>query len=136
MFEEFIFPSCLEIAKRFGLVYYGCCESVHAVWDRCLSRLPGLRKVSVSAWCDEEFMGRALAGSKVIYSRKPSPNFLGVGKEFDEIGFTQHLERSLAAAQGCTLEMIFRDVYTLSEDLTKPGRAVRIARDLIDKNWK
>ena len=31
MFEEFIFPSCVELAKRFGLVYYGCCEPVHTI---------------------------------------------------------------------------------------------------------
>jgi len=87
-------------------------------------------------WCDEEYMGRALAGSKVIYSRKPSPNFLGVGKEFDAIGFTKHLERTLSAAKGCTLELIFRDVYTLSGYHSKPARAVGMVRNLVDTHWK
>jgi hypothetical protein len=135
MYEELVFPSYAEIARRFGLVYYGCCEPVHGVWESCVSRLPGLRKVSVSPWCDEEYMGEALRGSGVIYSRKPSPNYLGVGREFDEAGFARHMERTVAAARGCTLEVIMRDVYTLTGDLGKPARAVRILRDVIDRDW-
>ncbi len=136
MYEQLIFPHYVEIARRFGLVYYGCCEPVHGIWERCISKLPGLRKVSVSPWCDEEFMGDALRGSGVIYSRKPSPNFLGVDKSLDEEGFSRHMARTVAAARGCTLEVIMRDVYTLTGDLTKPARAVRILRDIIDRNWK
>jgi hypothetical protein len=136
MYAEFVFPSYMELASRFGLVYYGCCEPVHAIWDSCVSKLPGLRKVSISPWCDEEFMGEKLRGSGVIYSRKPSPNYLGVGTEFDEEGFARHMERTVSAARGCTLEIIMRDVYTLTGDLSKPARAVRILRDIIDRDWR
>jgi hypothetical protein len=135
MYSTFIFPYYRDIADRFGLVYYGCCEPVHAIWDSYVSQLPHLRKVSVSAWCNEEFMGEALRGSRVIYSRKPSPNFIGVGTDFDAEGFRQHIRNTLRAARGCTLEFIFRDVYTLSGDRTKPGRAVEITRELIDEMW-
>jgi hypothetical protein len=136
MYEEFVFPSYSEIARRFGLVYYGCCEPVHGIWERCVSKLPGLRKVSISPWCDEEFMGNALRGSGVIYSRKPSPTFIGVGKVFDEEGFSRHMTRTVSAARGCTLEVIMRDVYTLTGDLSKPARAVTILRGVIDRVWK
>ena len=136
MYKEFIFPSYREIARRFGLVYYGCCEPVHGIWESCISKLPGLRKVSVSPWCDEEFMGNALRGSRVIYSRKPSPNYLGVEKEFDQEGFARHMERTISAARGCTLEVIMRDVYTLTGDLSKPAHAVGILRKIIDRDWK
>ena len=49
LFEEFIFPYQLDLAKRFGLLYYGCCEPVHSRWD-VLKKFPNLRKVSVSPW--------------------------------------------------------------------------------------
>jgi len=136
MYGEFIFPSYMELARRFGLVYYGCCEPVDAIWKDCVSRLPGLRKVSISPWCDEPFMGEALRGSRVIYSRKPSPNFIGVGKELDEAGFAAHMQRTVEAARGCTLEVIMRDIYTLSGAPTKPARAVDILRGIIDRSWK
>lgn len=133
MYGEFIFPYYYELAKNFGLVYYGCCEPVHPIWEDYISKLPGLRKVSISPWCDEEFMGDALRGSKVIYSRKPSPNFVGVEGMFDESAFAEHITKTIRAARGCELEFIFRDIYTLSGDISKPGKAVTITRNLIEK---
>lgn len=135
MYGEFVFPYYYELAKEFGLVYYGCCEPVHNIWERYISKLPGLRKVSVSPWCDEEYMGSALKGGKVIYSRKPSPNFIGVGKTLDEAGFSAHIGKTLRAAKGCSLEFIFRDILTLSGNISKPGRAVNIVREMIEKMW-
>lgn len=134
MYGEFIFPYYYKLASKFGLVYYGCCEPVHDIWDKYISYLPGLRKVSISPWCDEKFMGEALKGSNVIYSRKPSPNFVGVGS-FDKEEFARHIKKTLNAATGCSLELIFRDIYTLSGDKSKPGNAVKITRRLIDEMW-
>ena len=134
MFEEFAFPAYGRLAEEFGLIYYGCCEPVHDIWDRCLSRLPHLRKVSISPWCDEAFIGERLRGAPVIYSRKPSPNYIGVG-QFDEQAFSAHVAQTLRAARGCRLEIIFRDIYALDGDLTKPARAVAVVRKLIDEMW-
>ena len=133
MYHEFIYPYYKDLAELYGLVYYGCCEPVHSIWDDSISRLPNLRKVSVSAWCDEEFIGERLRGGKVIYSRKPSPNFIGIEGMFTEEGFATHIRRTLDAARGCTLEIIFRDIYNLSGDRSKPGKGVQIIRRLIDK---
>jgi hypothetical protein len=135
MYGEFIYPYYEELAARFGLVYYGCCEPVHDIWRDYLSRLPNLRKVSISPWSDEALMGEALRESNVIYSRKPHPNYLGMGR-FDEQAFAEHISNTLACAAGCRLEFIYRDVYTLDGDQTKPGRAVKIMRELIDKLWQ
>jgi hypothetical protein len=136
MFGEFIYPYYHELAKEIGLVYYGCCEPVHEFWDDCLSKLPNLRKVSISPWCDEAFMGERLAGGSVIYSRKPFPNFLGVDTTFNAEGLEQHLAKTVKAARGGTLEIIFRDTYTLMGEKDRPGKAVKIARGLFDKLWK
>lgn len=134
MYEKFIFPIYEKAAKRFGLIYYGCCEPVHEIWESCISKLNNLRKVSISPWCDEEYMGEALKGTGVIYSRKPSPYFLGVGS-FDETAFIKHIERTLYAAKGCHMEIIFRDIYTLTDDIYKAGKAVKIVRNLIENIW-
>ena len=131
MYTQQIYPFYRDLAKRFGMVYYGCCEPVHAVWEKCLSELPNLRKVSISPWCDEDFMGQALKGKRIVYSRKPSPNFLGVQKEFEEDAFRAHIQKTLTAARDCTVEFIFRDIYTLHGNLEKPARAVEIVRELI-----
>lgn len=134
MYGEFVAPSYHDLAEVFGLVYYGCCEPVHNIWQY-VSKYPNLRKVSVSPWCDEEIMGGYLRNGRIIYSRKPSPNFVGVGRQLDEDAFSEHITQTLRAANNCRLEFIFRDIYTLSGDISKPGRAVQITRELVEKFW-
>jgi hypothetical protein len=129
MFEEFIFPAYKKVADHFGLLSYGCCEPVHSIWDNCLSKLPNLRKLSISPWCDEEFIGERLAGTKVIYLRKPSPNFLGVDVNLDEDNFRKHIRKTLDATKGCTVEFSQRDVYTVHKNPNKVRRYVEIIRE-------
>lgn len=136
MFGEFFAPYYSKIAENFGLLNYACCEPVHTIWEKYVSKFHGLRKVSISPWCDEEYMGNMLRGSNVIFHRKPSPNYVGVGKEFDEAGFAEHILKTINCAKGCRLEFSFRDVYTLNGDISKPRRAVKIVRDLIEKHWE
>ena len=42
------------------------------LWDD-LRQLPHLKKVSISRWCDQRFMGEALRGTGIVFSRKPDP---------------------------------------------------------------
>lgn len=135
MFEEFIFPCYQKISEQFGLLSYGCCEPVHPIWDNCISKLKNLRKVSISPWCNEEFMGERLRGSSVIYQRKPSPNYLGVGTTLDEDAVRASIRKTLKAAQGCKLEITQRDVYTINHDLAKAKRYVDIIKEEIDRYW-
>ena len=59
MFEEFVFPYQEPIIRRFGLSYYGCCEPLHGR-IQIVKRLPNLRRVSVSPWCNQEVMADEL----------------------------------------------------------------------------
>lgn len=136
MFEEFIFPYYKKVADIYGLLSYGCCEPVHPFWDNCISKFQNLRKVSISPWCDEALMGECLRGSHIIYHRKPSPNFLGVGRDLDETAFSEHIKQTLQAARGCKLEITQRDVYTLGGNVPKAMRYVSIMRHLIDMYWE
>lgn len=130
MFGEFILPYYREMAKEFGLVYYGCCEPVDVFWDDGISRIPNLRKVSISPWCNESIMGERLQNSSIIYSRKPSPNYLGVEREFDKESFQKYIRETVKAARGCKVEFIFRDIYRLHGNTAKVREAVKIVREL------
>ncbi len=134
MFGEFIFPCYKKLADSYGLLSYGCCEPVDTIWDDYISKLPNLRKVSISPWCNEEFMGERLLGSKTIFHRKPVANFLGVDKILDEEAFTAHIDRTVRAASGCTLEITQRDVYTVHGNAQKVARYVEIIRQRCE-NW-
>lgn len=129
MYHDFVYPYYKTLAEQFGLIYYGCCEPVDPIWDDSISLLPNLRKVSISPWADENIMGEKLQNSHIIYSRKPSPNYIGVGT-LDEEAFRKHISHTIKAAEGCRLEIIFRDIYSLNHDIRKPGRAVKIVREL------
>lgn len=133
VFKEFFYPSYRKLAEMGGLVYYGCCEPVHNLWLDCLENLPNLRKVSISKWCDEEFMGEMLRGKRIIYCRKPDPNFIGVGRELDESAYKVHISKTLEAAKGCELEFSFRDIYTQGGNPNKFNHAIKILRKLINQ---
>ena len=134
-YGEFIFPYYKKVIEHFGLFSYGCCEPTHPIWSDYLSKLSNLRKVSISPWCDEKYMGDQLKNSGVIYQRKPSPNYIGVETQLDETAFRKHIRNTLKSASGCKLEITFRDVYNLQGVFDKPKRAVEIVRQEIEENW-
>ena len=133
MFGEFVWPCYEKILSRFGLLSYGCCEPVHSIFDNYLSKLTNLCKVSISPWCDEEFMGERLRGKNIVYHRKPSPNYLGVGTELDEAAVIEHIHKTVNAAKGCALEIAQRDVYTVANNPDKVKRYVEIIRSRTEK---
>jgi hypothetical protein len=131
MFHEFCFPYYRDVVEPLGLLYYGCCEPTHPYWED-LKRLPHLKKISISKWCDEKFMGEALKGTGIVFSRKPDPNMLATHKKLPEAEWSAHIRESLEAAPGIPKEFIIRDVYTVHGDLDNARRAVEVARHEID----
>lgn len=136
MFREFILPYQKRLAKEFGLIYYGCCEAISRFWDNGIDQLENVRKVSISPWCDEAFMGERLKGKSIIYSRKPCDYYyLGVQAAFDEAGFRENVKKTVRAAEGCKTEYIFRDVITIHGNVEKVKRAVEIVREETEESY-
>jgi hypothetical protein len=135
MFHEFCFPYYRDVCEPMGLLYYGCCEPAHPFWDD-IRQLPHLKKVSISRWCDQAFIGEALRGTQIVFSRKPDPNFLSVDYKLDEAAWAAHIRETLEATRGVYTEFIIRDVYTVHGDLGNARRAVEIARRAIDRHYQ
>jgi hypothetical protein len=135
MYHEFFFPYYKKVSEKFGRLGYGCCESVSAIWESSLSKYENLTKLSISPWCDEEYMGDCLRGEKIMYYRKPFPNYLCVDEIFDEKGFSAHIEKSLKAAKGCYFEISYRDVYSLKGDIYRGKKTYETIKKCIDKFW-
>lgn len=134
LFHEFCFPYYRDVCEPLGLLYYGCCEPAHPFWED-IRQLPHLKKVSISRWCDEGFMGEALRGTDIVFSRKPDPNFLSVDKTLNEEAWAAHIRETLEATRGASVEFIVRDVYTVHRNLNNARRCVEIARREIDRHW-
>lgn len=125
--EEFVFQYQLDILKRFGLVGYGCCEPYTRKFGM-LKKLPNLRRVSVSPWCDVEVAADELK-DRYIYSWKPSPSML-VG-HFDTDAIRRDIRHTLDIAKDCVLEIILKDTMTVENKPERIEKWLQIAREEI-----
>jgi len=136
MFEEFFFSYMEQITNRFGLLSYGCCEPVDEYWESSITRLTNMRKLSISPWCNEEYIAEQIRGRKIVYHRKPSPNYISVDAVFDDKAFANHIAKSVKAAAGCPLEVVFREELTLRGEPWRYKRAVDITREQFERYYK
>lgn len=130
MFEEFVFGYQEPLLRRFGLVCYGCCEPIHDRW-RSLSRLPNLRRVSVSPWCDRALVTERL-GDRAILSIKPNPAMLAMD-HFDETMIQRDTRDALEKCRGASLEFVMKDNHTIRNDPERVKRWCRIVREEIER---
>jgi hypothetical protein len=131
-FREFEVEYVSPLFERFGLVYYGCCDPL----DRKMAEvrmIPNVRKVSMSAWVDEERGASELDG-EYVYSRKPSPAVLATDR-FD----AEHARADLVATRevcrrhGCPLEIILKDISTVRYDPQRLSEWATIAMQVVEE---
>jgi hypothetical protein len=132
MFGEFFLPYLARLTRRFGLVYYGCCEPVHDRLAAIIDAMPNLRSVSVSPWSDQAAVAGML-GPRYVYSRKPDPvPISGPNPHWDRVEADLRTTREATLAHDCNVELLFRDVYTLEGDRSRMSRWVSLARSVFD----
>jgi len=130
MHQEFELDYVNPIFERFGLVYYGCCEPLDRKLD-IVTKIPNLRKVSMSPWTQAERGAEGL-GSKFVFSSKPNPAFLAHGA-FDEGLIRGELTNIKAACDrhGCPLELILKDISTVGYEPKRLFRWAQIAMEVV-----
>ena len=128
MYAEFVLPYLKQVTDRFGLVYYGCCESVHDRLELIIEAMPNLRSVSVSPWSDFDIVAEML-GSDYVFSRKPDPvPISGPNPNWDRV--EADLRRTHDAAGDGNVELLFRDVYDIGGDRTRLARWVELTKSV------
>ncbi|MBQ2956177.1 MAG: hypothetical protein IJE08_06935 [Clostridia bacterium] len=135
-YGEFAYPYQDRLVKRYGLLSYGCCERVDAIWEKYLSKWPNLRKLSVSPFNDEERVGEYLRGTNVVYYSKPRAEFVTNPGPLDEAALREYFKGVCHAASGCLFEMAQREVGTIFGDAQRGRQYVRIAKECIEEYWK
>ena len=136
LFGEFVYPYQDRLVKRFGLLSYGCCERVDAIWPEYLSRWKNLRKLSVSPFNNENLIGEYLRGSNVVYYSKPRAEFVTNPGPLDEEALREYFKGVCRAASGCLFEMAQREVGTIFGDFERGRRYVQIAKECIAEYWQ
>ena len=126
MLDEFVFRYQLPILSRFGLVCYGCCEPLNERWE-IIKAIPGLRRVSVSAWADPADMAEKL-GDRYIFSMKPNPAYLAV-TSIDEDSIRADLREFVRLTRDCRVEIIMKDNHTIGRNPQNVINWSRIAKE-------
>ncbi|MBN1836134.1 MAG: hypothetical protein JW820_09815 [Spirochaetales bacterium] len=127
MHEEFGVAYELEWLSRFGLTYYGCCEPLHDKLD-VLEKIPNLRKISISPWADVPAAARRI-GRRYVISLKPSPSVLAAPSWHpDQV--RHELETKLAAARGCNVEIVLKDLSTVQRQPHRLWQWMEVASEV------
>jgi hypothetical protein len=131
MHWEFAIRHDLRWLKRWGLTYYGCCEPLDRKMD-ILRRIPNLRKLSVSPWCDTRRVV-AQVGADYVVSRKPSPAILAEDAWHPERA-REEMRSFLAKTGGnCHVELIMKDISTVRYQPRRLWQWAEIAMEVAEE---
>lgn len=131
MHWEFAVEHDLRWLSRFGLTYYGCCEPLDQKIG-VLRRIPNLRKISVSPWCDTR---RAIdeIGEDYVISRKPSPAIFAEDRWQPERARRDLADFLEACGGGCHVELIMKDISTVRYQPQRLWEWAQIAGEVVER---
>ena len=129
MHWEFALQYEVRWFKRWGLNYYGCCEPLHHKVE-VVSRIPNLRKISMSPWVDQEVGAEAIAG-RYVYSRKPNPAMVAVDRWDPEYARQDLIDTiEITRRHGCPVEFLLKDISTVRYQPQRLWEWARIAAEV------
>lgn len=132
MHWEFSLRHEMRWLENFGLNYYGCCEQLHLKID-ILSRIPGLRKISMSPWANLDVAKEKIAG-RYVMSIKPTPTSVAMNP-FDEGVIRAEISRHLDKTDGNPTEFILKDISTVKNEPYRLDVWNRVVMEEIDKRF-
>jgi len=128
MHEEFATNYEIRWLKRFGLNYYGCCETLHKKID-IAKKVPNLRKISISPFADPEEAALHIGDSYVL-SVKLNPSILA--EEFwDPERARREIIDTLEKTKGSHVEILMKDISTVRNQPQRLWEWARIADEAI-----
>ncbi|MDF7822672.1 hypothetical protein P4B35_01500 [Pontiellaceae bacterium B12227] len=114
MHWDFAIAHDMRWMERWGVNYYGCCEPLHNKTD-LLKKIPNLRKVSTSGWCDVEKIMTGL-GQEMVYSIKPSPAILAEDNWHPDRARAEIRRVLDIGGEQAHMEFIMKDISTVRHD--------------------
>jgi len=130
MHWDFAVEHDLRWLERWGLTYYGCCEPLDRKID-ILRRIPNLRKVSISPWCDTARVVDQI-GSDYVISLKLSPAILAENRWHPDRARKEMVD-FLSQADGCRVELIMKDISTVRYQPQRLWEWAKIAAEVAEQ---
>ena len=115
--------------SQFGANYYGCCEPLYFKMD-IMDKIPNLRKVSMSPWNKWDEAAAQCRG-KYVMSCKPNPSIFAGGTLDVELA-RRDLEEILRKTEGCSIEIILKDISTVKYHPEQLWQWATMAKETID----
>jgi hypothetical protein len=124
--EEFLLNYQLPIMELFGLVAYGCCETLDKKIE-LLRKIPNLRRICIGPTANVKLSADQI-GRDYILSWRPNPSMVGPGYDLDTC--REIIRRGFQASKGCNIELMLKEMMTIEHD---PQRLVDFARMAIEE---
>ncbi len=129
--KEFELPYVSQMAEKFGMFYYGCCERLD---DRLeiIQRIPNLKKISCSPWSNKEAFAEKLA-PQLIMSNKPNPAYVAMNSLDENIIRRDLSETCLEAKRhNANVEFILKDISTVCYQPERLAKWAKIAMEVAE----
>lgn len=132
MLEEFDITYLLKYCERARYVYYGCCEPLHDRIDK-ISKIPNLRRISISPWADIKTATEKIRDNYVM-SVKSHPGLVAQTL-FCKAEVEKHIRDTLNICMETKtpVEFILKDISTVCKDASRLTRFVEVAERTIDE---
>jgi hypothetical protein len=127
MHEEFEIDLVKPLYERFGLLYYGCCEPLERKIG-IIRKIRNVRKISVSPWANIDGCADNM-GKDYVVSLKSNPAFIALAVNEDAVRKQIQTAVDACKRSGSPLEIILKDVSTVSSRLESLDHWNRIAME-------
>jgi len=115
--EEFLLQYQMPIMARFGLVNYGCCETLDNKVDM-LRQIPNLRRILMGPRADIA-RGCRQVGHDYVVSWRPNPAMVASGFDAGAVRETIRSGFAAATAAGCNIEIMLKEMMTIENDISR-----------------
>lgn len=134
MHWEYAIEHDMKWLSRFGLNYYGCCEPLHNK-IHLMKKIPNLRKISTSPWCNSEKIINDV-GADYVLSRKPNP-VVFAGDHWRPDQAKKDLTDFMEITEGkAHVEFIMKDISTVGYKPERLWEWSKIAMDVAESYTK
>ncbi len=123
--DEFLLQYQMPIMAKFGLVNYGCCETLDNKID-ILRQIPNLRRILMGPLA-ELAKGCRQIGRDYIVSWRPSPAVVAGGFDADAIRAGIRQGFADAAESDCNIEIMLKEMMTIDNDISRLFKWTEIA---------
>lgn len=127
--DEFDITYMRRAMEPFGLVYYGCCEPLHNQID-IVSKLPNLRKISVTPWANYDIAAECI-NKQYVMAAKANPAALAIAN-MDEALLRKEITHIFDACyrNGVAFDLVLKDVSSVAYHPENLLKWEKIAMDI------